>query len=154
MNAQKKSGSYKKRNHPKEAKREVSETGESTINTAIIGIGSNIDAAKNIQGMLKLLAQKVNISTISSFRKTQPIGIKSQPEFTNGAVKIKTTMVQEELKTVLTDIENKLGRDRQAPKYGPRTIDLDIILWNGEVVDTDFYTREFVRESVKEIQKP
>jgi len=154
MNAQKKSGSNKKRNHPKEAKREVSETGESNINTAIIGISSNIDAEKNIQGMLKLLAQRVKISNISSFRKTQPIGIKSQPEFTNGAVKIETTMVQEELKAVLTNIENKLGRNRQAPKYGPRTIDLDIILWNGEVVDTDFYTREFVRESIKEIQEP
>jgi 2-amino-4-hydroxy-6-hydroxymethyldihydropteridine diphosphokinase len=127
-------------------------TDKGNLHTAIIGIGSNIDAEKNIQAMLDLLAQKVKILAVSTFRKTRPIGIQSQPEFTNGALKLETSLVQQELKAVLIHIENKLGRNRQGPKYGPRTIDLDIILWNGEVVDPDFYTREFIRDSVKEIQ--
>ena len=48
-------------------------------------------------------------------------------------------------------IEDKMGRDRTAPKFGPRNIDLDIVVWNGEIVDDDYYTRDFLQKSVREI---
>ncbi|MBN1821403.1 MAG: 2-amino-4-hydroxy-6-hydroxymethyldihydropteridine diphosphokinase [Prolixibacteraceae bacterium] len=121
------------------------------MNIAIIGIGSNIDAEKNIQLMLKILEEEVEIIRVSSFKTTKPIGIKNQPDFTNGVVKISTGITQSELKQLLKGIENSLGRDRSEPKFGPRTIDLDIIIWNGEIVDKDYYTREFIRESIKEL---
>jgi 2-amino-4-hydroxy-6-hydroxymethyldihydropteridine diphosphokinase len=122
-----------------------------TTKTCIIGIGSNIDAEKNIHEMLQILAEKVDILKVSSFIKTKPIGIENQSEFTNGAVKIKTSLSREDLNVLLKGIEDKMGRDRTAPKFGPRNIDLDIVVWNGEIVDDDYYTRDFLQKSVNEL---
>jgi len=124
-------------------------TGEK--NMAIIGIGSNIDAGSNIAGMLKILEEKVKILKVSKLVKTKPIGIENQPDFTNGAVKVRTDLDMEALKRILKRIENRLGRDRSASRYGPRTIDLDIVVWNGEIVDDDYYSRDFLKQSVQEI---
>ena len=122
-----------------------------TINTVIIGIGSNIDAEKNIAQMLTLLKTHVEVLKVSSMIKTKPIGIKNQAEFTNGAVKVQTTLNQIELNQVLKAIENEMGRDRLAAKFGPRCIDLDIVVWNGKIVGEDYYTRDFLQKSVKEL---
>lgn len=121
------------------------------MNECIIGIGSNIDAETNIPRMLEILKTKVSIVRISSFVQTKPIGISEQADFTNGAVKIKTHLDKDSLNRELKKIEDNLGRDRSAPKYGPRTIDLDIVIWNGEIVDEDFYARDFIQQSVQEI---
>lgn len=121
------------------------------MNTVIIGIGSNLDAESNIPKMLKILETKVKVLNVSSLLKTKPIGIVDQPDFTNGAVKIETSLTIEKLNEVLKNIEDKLGRDRTIPKFGPRCIDLDIAVWNGEIVDKDYYTRDFLQKSVKEI---
>jgi 2-amino-4-hydroxy-6-hydroxymethyldihydropteridine diphosphokinase len=83
--------------------------------------------------------------------KTKPIGIENQPEFTNGAVKIKTSLNQENLTVLLKSIEDQMGRDRTVAKFGPRNIDLDIVVWNGEIVDDDYYTRDFLQNSVREL---
>jgi len=120
-------------------------------NIAIIGIGSNINAEDNISSMLKILAGAVKLLDVSSFVRTKPIGNIRQPDFTNGAVKIETSMEQSEMRKLLKEIEDDLGRDRSAPKYGPRTIDLDIVVWNGKIVDNDYYKRNFLRKSVHEI---
>jgi 2-amino-4-hydroxy-6-hydroxymethyldihydropteridine diphosphokinase len=121
------------------------------INTVIIGIGSNINAEVNISRMLKFLGEKVKILKVSSLLKTKPIGIENQPDYTNGAVKIQTGLSREELNRLLKNMEDQLGRDRSAPKFGPRTIDLDIVVWNGEIVDEDYYSRDFLQESVQEV---
>ena len=121
------------------------------MNTAIVGIGSNINAEDNIRKMLGFLSEEVYVVKVSSFVKTKPIGIKNQPDFINGAVKIESSRPLNELKQILKNIEDKLGRDRSGPKFGPRTIDLDIVTWNGEIIDTDYYSRKFIRESVKEL---
>ncbi|MFA6483703.1 MAG: 2-amino-4-hydroxy-6-hydroxymethyldihydropteridine diphosphokinase [Bacteroidales bacterium] len=123
------------------------------MNTCIIGIGSNIDAVANIKEMLEILGSRVKIIKTSSFIQTKPIGITQQPDFTNGAVKIETPLSQEELKNMLISIEDQLGRNRQLPKFGPRTMDLDIVTWNGEIVDDDYYTRSFLRATVDEINR-
>jgi 2-amino-4-hydroxy-6-hydroxymethyldihydropteridine diphosphokinase len=120
-------------------------------NEAVIGIGSNIDAEENILKMLDILGQKVIVVKISSFVKTKPIGIENQPDFTNGAVRISTRLEMEELKFLLRQIENQLGRDRSKPKFSSRTIDLDIVVWNGNITDEDYYTRDFLRNSVNEV---
>ena len=120
-------------------------------NKAIIGIGSNINAEENISKMLEVLGKEVEILTVSSWLKTKPIGIEDQQDFTNGAVKIQTALNREGLNRVLKNIEDRLGRDRSAPKFGPRSIDLDIVVWNGEIVDEDYYTRDFLRKSVQEV---
>jgi len=121
------------------------------MNTVIIGIGSNIDAESNISKMLEIMREHVEIVKVSEMIKTKPIGIENQPDYTNGAVKISTELNKEDLTVLLKAIENELGRDRTVPKFGPRTIDLDIVVWNGEIVDNDYYTRDFLQKSVSEL---
>lgn len=122
-----------------------------TSNTCIIGIGSNINTETNISKMLEILKDHVEIVKVSEMIKTKPIGIENQSDFTNGAVKIKTELNREDLNHLLKKIEDEMGRDRTAPKFGPRNIDLDIVIWNDEIVDDDYYTRDFLRKSVSEI---
>jgi len=121
------------------------------MNKVIIGIGSNIDADKNIARMLEILRQKVNVKKVSPMIRTKPVGITDQPDYTNGAVKINTTLGKSELNALLKGIEDEMGRDRSGPKYGPRNIDLDIVVWNGEIMDKDYYTRDFIRTSVRAV---
>lgn len=121
------------------------------MNEVIIGIGSNLDAENNIRRVLEILGDKFELLKVSEFIKTKPIGIAEQPDFTNGAAKIRTTENQNNLEQLLKRIEDQMGRDRSAPKFGPRCIDLDIVAWNGEIVDNDYYTRDFLKKSVQEI---
>ena len=121
------------------------------MNQCIIGIGSNVDAEKNIRRALEFLGASFPILGISEMIETEPIGIKNQPKFTNGAVKIETGLEQNELQQYLKKLEDQLGRDRSLPKFGPRTIDLDIIIWNNRVVDDDYYERDFLRKSCAEL---
>jgi len=118
----------------------------------IIGIGSNIDPEPNIAAVLYFLRQEQEFVSVSSLIKTSPIGIPDQPDFLNGAAKILTTMEIADFKSYLKDIEDRLKRDRTAPKYGPRTIDLDIVIWDGEIIDPDYYNRDFLKKAVDEIQ--
>ncbi len=121
------------------------------MNTCIIGIGSNIDADSNIPKMLEVLKNQVDLVKISALIRTKPLGVTDQPDFTNGAVKIRTDLDQPELISLLKEIEDQLGRDRTVPKFGPRCIDLDVVVWNGEIVDEDYYTRDFLQKSVDEV---
>ena len=116
-----------------------------------IAIGSNINPEKNIQaGIEKLKAIDANVCC-SEIVSTAPIGITDQSDFLNCAIYLQTAMDRQSLNSRLKQIEDELLRDRSAPKYGPRTIDLDIIIWDGEIVDNDYYERDFVKNSVDEI---
>lgn len=121
------------------------------MNLVIIGIGSNIEAEKNIPAMLGILGSEAKILKISKLVKTKPIGIKNQPDYTNGAVKAETGLGMDEFRSLLKKVEDRLGRDRNAPKYGPRTIDLDIVVWNGKIVNREYFSRDFLRDSVDEV---
>lgn len=121
------------------------------MNDCIIGIGSNIEAAYHIQEMLRLLATDVEVVQVSKMVVTKPIGITEQPDYTNGAVRIRTEMELEELSDYLKQLENHMGRDRTQKKFGPRNIDLDILIWNNKIVDPDYFTRDFLRNSATEL---
>ncbi|GJL71497.1 MAG: 2-amino-4-hydroxy-6-hydroxymethyldihydropteridine diphosphokinase [Nitrosomonas sp.] len=121
------------------------------MNDCIIGIGSNINPENNIPESLALLKQQVEIIAISSWVKTAPIGITDQDDFINGAVRIRTALSRDSLFNYLKKIEDKLGRDRTLPKFGPRTIDLDIVVWNKIIIDNDYYTRDFMKNAVNEL---
>ncbi|MCF6333482.1 MAG: 2-amino-4-hydroxy-6-hydroxymethyldihydropteridine diphosphokinase [Draconibacterium sp.] len=122
-----------------------------TTNICIIGIGSNIEAETNIPKMLEILKTKVEVLQVSTFLITKPIGNIDQADFTNGAVKIKTDLNQKKLNKLLKAIEGEMGRDRTNPKFSPRCIDLDIVVWNNEIVDEDYFTRSFLKKSVNEL---
>lgn len=121
------------------------------MNTCIIGIGSNIDAEKNIPQAIRILTHDVHVLQTSTMLKTKPIGFTDQHDFTNGAVKIETKWSLKELNKYLKKVEDQLGRDRSQIKFGPRTIDLDIMVWNDKIVDQDYYTRDFLRQSAAEL---
>lgn len=121
------------------------------MNDCIIGIGSNIEADYHITEMLRLLSADVMIVKVSRMVQTKPIGITDQPDYTNGAVRIQTEMDIEELSVFLKKLEDQMGRDRSQKKFGPRNIDLDILIWNNIVVDPDYFTREFLRNSAAEL---
>ena len=121
------------------------------MNRVIIGIGSNINPQKNIETAQKMIAEKQLLLAQSQFVETEPIGYLKQLNFFNGVIFIETRYEREELKKQLKELEVKLGRIRTENKYGPRTIDLDIVVWNGEIVDADVYERDYLRNAVLEV---
>jgi len=121
------------------------------IHQCIIGIGSNIDPEQNIDAALFFLRQDNDLVSVSSLVKTSPIGIPDQPDFLNGAARVITTLEMADFQSYLKNIEDNLKRDRSAPKFGPRTIDLDIVVWDDRIIDQDYYRRDFLRAAVDEI---
>jgi 2-amino-4-hydroxy-6-hydroxymethyldihydropteridine diphosphokinase len=121
------------------------------LNTVIIGVGSNIDPQRNIVQAQKLLQKKCRFIAASRLVKTKPIGNKKQADFLNGTFIVATPLPQTRFKAVLKRIESQLGRKRGKDPYGPRTIDLDILVWNGKVVGKDYRTRDFIRKSAQEL---
>lgn len=121
------------------------------LNKVVIGVGSNVDPKNNIKKAEQTVAQNHNLIRSSSFIETEPIGYKDQNNFLNGAFLIETEMDTSTLKSWLKTLETKLGRVKTINKNGPRTIDLDIIVWNGEIVDDEVYEREFLKSSIKEL---
>ena len=117
----------------------------------VIGLGSNIDPEANLEQAVLELKSRFKVSKRSKWTRTKPIGIQDQPDFYNGALLMETELEQQSLKKELKRIEDILGRDRSLPKFGPRTIDLDILIWNKKVVDEDYYERDFLRKGVEEI---
>lgn len=118
---------------------------------AVIGIGSNIAPEKNIRNARAILAQKFQVLAESEFVTTKPIGNAAQPDFINGAVLIESPVTHEKLAEELKAIEKQLGRKESVDKFAPRTIDLDIVVFNGEVTDQDFYSRDFLKTAVLEV---
>ena len=101
---------------------------------AYIGIGSNINPKGNIKKCLELLEPEFPIKKVSSFYETKPYGYEKQSNFINLAVGIKTSISPLSLLKKLQEIEKKLGRERKI-KNGPRTIDLDILLYGSKIVN-------------------
>ena len=121
------------------------------MNTVVIGVGSNINPEENIRSAREELEESLELVDSSSFIKTEPLGYKDQDDFTNGAFLVRTPMGREELNSWLKELEIKLGRVKTDNKNGPRTIDLDILVWNGTVVDPDVAERGFLQDSIREL---
>ena len=75
------------------------------------------------------------VVAVSTFRETDPVGYEDQPRFLNAAVALETALTPRELLDRLLAVERELGRTRDGPRYGPRTIDLDLLLYGDETVD-------------------
>ena len=120
-------------------------------NEVVIALGSNVNPEKNLELAVMELKSRFKVSKRSQWIRTKPIGIQDQPDFYNGALLLKTKLGLENLKLELKSLEDLMGRDRSLPKFGPRVIDLDILIWNGKVHDNDYYERDFLKKSVEEI---
>jgi len=121
------------------------------MNRFIIGLGSNIDPGENIERAKDLLKNKLKILSESSLALTPAIDRPEQNDYLNCTVLVESNLNKNEINTSLKNIEIVLKRKKLKDKYAPRTIDLDIIVWNGEIIDKDFYKRDFLNKSVLEL---
>jgi 2-amino-4-hydroxy-6-hydroxymethyldihydropteridine diphosphokinase len=121
------------------------------INQAVIGVGSNIDPQANIERAVAEIGKAHRVTAVSQWVRTKPVGFVDQPDFLNGAIRIETTFDLPQLRAWLRELESLLGRVRTDNKSGPRTIDLDVVVWNGRVIDEDFHRRDFLRKAVLEV---
>jgi 2-amino-4-hydroxy-6-hydroxymethyldihydropteridine diphosphokinase len=119
--------------------------------TAYLGLGSNIDPAENIPGALEMLGQHLTIEEVAQTWETAAVGTHG-PNFLNTAAAVQTQLPPELLKSlVLRRIERELGRVRTANKNAPRTIDLDILVYEGQVLDPKVWTYAFVAVPLAEL---
>lgn len=122
------------------------------MNRAVVAFGSNIDPAENVARAIEMLGESFFVIARSAGEWTRPIGRKDQPDFLNGAVLIETPLDRDAATRQLHAIEDRLGRVRDpADASGPRTIDLDVVVWNGHIVHDDYHNRPFVRRAVDEL---
>jgi 2-amino-4-hydroxy-6-hydroxymethyldihydropteridine diphosphokinase len=104
---------------------------------AYIGLGANLgDREGTLRRAIALLSAEaeVEVVAVSTLRETDPVGIIEQPRFLNGAVAAETTLGPQELLETLLRIERELGRVRSG-RWGPRTLDLDLLVYGDEIVD-------------------
>ena len=101
---------------------------------AYVGLGANLGSREEtLRRAVELLgeADGVEVLALSQLRETDPVGVVDQPLFLNGAVEVDTTRTPRDL---LLEIERSLGRVREE-RWGPRTVDLDLLVYGNEVVD-------------------
>lgn len=126
-------------------------TGEKPLHSAYISIGSNIEPDRHIREAIRLLRTEGKILAFSSVWETEAVG-SGGPNFLNAAVAFETPFLRQELKErLLHVIENRLGRVRSADKNAPRTIDLDVIIFDGQVVDNELWGRLYIARPFAEL---
>ena len=104
--------------------------------TAYLGLGSNLgDREENLRKSLSLLGDAGEITALSSIYETEPWGYADQPSFLNLVCGFRTSLSPPELLALAQEVERKLGRVRTI-RYGPRTMDVDILLYGDRIVDT------------------
>jgi len=129
---------------------------------AYVGLGSNLgDREETLRRALAALAgdPAIEVAAVSSFRETDPVGYLDQPRFLNAAAAVETDLAPQELLERLLAIERSLGRTRDGPRFGPRTIDLDLLLYDDVRLDEPGLTlphpraheRTFVLEPLGEL---
>jgi 2-amino-4-hydroxy-6-hydroxymethyldihydropteridine diphosphokinase len=105
---------------------------------AYVGLGANLgDREATIRSAVALLEATpgIRVTAVSTLRETEPWGPVEQPRFLNGAVEVETQLEPRVLLDVLLDVERRLGRTREGERFGPRTIDLDLLLVGETVID-------------------
>ena len=105
---------------------------------AYVGLGSNLgDREATLLRALELLAAEpgLTVTAVSVFRDTEPVGHIEQPHFLNGVAAVDTELSARELLDRLLGVERSLGRRRNGPRFGPRTVDLDLLLYGDATID-------------------
>jgi 2-amino-4-hydroxy-6-hydroxymethyldihydropteridine diphosphokinase len=111
--------------------------------TVYIGLGSNMeDPVAQLKHSLDALATHpdIEVTAVSRFYRNPPMGPQDQPDYVNAAARLETGLEPEPLLDALQSIENAQGRDRNERHWGPRTLDLDILLYDELFVDTERLT--------------
>jgi 2-amino-4-hydroxy-6-hydroxymethyldihydropteridine diphosphokinase len=132
------------------------------VTRAYVGLGANLgDRERTLRAAVDALAAEAGIEvvSVSTLRETEPLGVGEQPSFLNGAVELETTLAARELLDRLLAVEQRFGRVRIPGEHGPRTLDLDLLLYGDETIDEPGLTvphprvheRRFVLEPLAEL---
>lgn len=133
-----------------------------TKHKVYIAIGSNLNSPLNqVKSAIKALYKlpKSHLAAVSNFYESAPIGPEEQPDYINAVVEIETCLQAHDLLTELERIEFEHGRTRPTRRWGPRTLDLDLILFDDLSINTprlivphpEFHKRAFVLVPLYEI---
>jgi 2-amino-4-hydroxy-6-hydroxymethyldihydropteridine diphosphokinase len=124
-----------------------------------LSLGSNLgDRAANLRAAIEKLGELGTVVTVSSLYDTEPVEVTAQPWFLNCVVKLETEKMPRQLIAAILSLEQSMGRQRKQQK-GPRTIDIDILLFGSSVIDLPTLTvphpalheRRFVLEPLAEV---
>ena len=129
---------------------------------AYVGLGANLgEREATIRAAVEALAAEegIEVVALSTLRETEPVGVGEQPPFLNGAAALETTLSARALLVGLLEIERRFGRVRTPGELGPRTLDLDLLLYGNEAIDEAGLTvphprlhqRRFVLEPLAEL---
>jgi 2-amino-4-hydroxy-6-hydroxymethyldihydropteridine diphosphokinase len=130
---------------------------------AYVALGANLgDREQTLRAAVDALAAEpgIEVVAVSSLRDTEPVGVSGQPRFLNGAVALETELGARELLDRLLAVERRFGRVREGvPEHGPRTLDLDLLLYGDERIDEPglrvphprLHERRFVLEPLAEL---
>jgi len=132
------------------------------VTRAYVGLGANLgDRERTLREAVNALAAEdgVEVVAVSTLSETEPVGVGDQPLYVNGAAALETTLTAHELLDRLLVVEQRFGRVRVPGEHGPRTLDLDLLLYGDEVIDEPGLTiphprlheRRFVLEPLAEL---
>jgi len=130
--------------------------GPGPASTALVAVGSNLDAERHIRSGLRRLHWRAPIEAVSRFYRTPAIGADGlpragDPDFTNGAVRLRTRLKPLALRRVLHLVEAEEGCVRTADRHAPRTLDLDLVPFDGRVLDRDLPIRRHLAVPTLEV---
>jgi 2-amino-4-hydroxy-6-hydroxymethyldihydropteridine diphosphokinase len=124
-----------------------------------LSLGSNVgDRAAHLNEAIDRIATLGKVMAVSSFYETEPVEFAAQPWFLNCAVELETEKMPKQLLASILDIEKEMGR-RRVQKKGPRTLDIDVLLFGNAIIQTKgliiphpaMHERRFVLEPLAEI---
>jgi 2-amino-4-hydroxy-6-hydroxymethyldihydropteridine diphosphokinase len=102
------------------------------VNVAYVGLGSNLG---DREAQINRAAELLGARRLSTIVETEPWGYEAQPKFLNAVAELETALEPRELLDQLLDVERQLGRERIGPRWGPRTIDLDLLVYGDLTFD-------------------
>jgi len=102
------------------------------VTIAYVGLGANLG---DREAAIRRAAELIGARRVSPLIETEPWGYADQPRFLNAVAEVETALGAHELLVRLLEVERQLGRERTGPRYGPRTIDLDLLLYGAETID-------------------
>jgi 2-amino-4-hydroxy-6-hydroxymethyldihydropteridine diphosphokinase len=132
------------------------------VTRAYVGLGANLgDREDTIRAAVAALGEEegIEVVAVSTLRDTEPVGVGEQPRYLNGVAALETTLAARELLDRLLAVEQRFGRVRIPGEHGPRTLDLDLLLYGDEAIEEPGLTvphprlheRRFVLEPLGEL---
>jgi 2-amino-4-hydroxy-6-hydroxymethyldihydropteridine diphosphokinase len=132
------------------------------VTRAYVGLGANLgDRERTLRAAVDALSSdaEIEVVAVSTLRETEPVGVGEQPRFLNGVVMLETSLGARDLLDRLFEVEQRFGRVRVPGEHGPRTLDLDLLLYGHETIDEPgiavphprLHERRFVLEPLAEL---